>query len=194
MEDARGAKNCSLPAAAEAVYSQLRTAMTASDLPPAEPGAGAYAVPKADLNQPAVMNRPPRPSVGDVLLLAIVQVAGIAVTRILLRVLFGIAWSGYPIAGAVVGAAVFGALEKLHRPKASSLAYVFYLALWSAVPWILISSATMVVYYRTFHHAQSQALWWLLPVRRVLLAGVLSFAATFVGALIGTRGGTGPRV
>ena len=155
--------------------------------------AGPYAVPKADLNQPGMIDRPPRPSVGDVLLLAILQVAGIAVTRILLRVLFGVAWSGYPIAGAVVGAAIFGALEKLHRPKASSLAYVFFLALWSTVPWILISSASMVVFYRTSYHAQSQALWWLVPARRVLLAGVLSFAATFVGALIGTRGGTGPR-
>jgi len=154
--------------------------MTASDLPHAEPGAGPYTVPKADLNERGVIERPPRPSVVDVLLLVIVQVAGIAVTRIILRVLFGIAWSGYPIAGAVVGAAIFGVLEKLHRPKASSLAYVFYLALWSAIPWILISSAAMVVYYRTFHHAQSQALWWLVPARRVLLAGVLSFAATFV--------------
>jgi hypothetical protein len=168
--------------------------MTVSDLPPAEPGAGAYTVPKADLNQPGMMDRPPRPSVGDVLLLAILQVAGIAVTRILLRTLFGIAWSGYPIAGAVVGAAIFGGLEKLYRPRASGLVYVFYLALWSAVPWILISSAAMVIYYRTFHHGQSQVLWWLLPARRVLLAGVLSFAATFAGALIGTRGLCGPRV
>ena len=125
-------------------------------------------------------------------MLAILQVAGIAVTRILIRVLFGIAWSGYPIAGAVVGAFIFGALEKTYRPKASSLAYVFYLALWSAIPWLLISSAAMVVYYRTSHH--TQALWWLVPARRVLLAGALSFAATFVGALIGTRRGTGPRV
>ena len=167
--------------------------MTAPDLPPTEPVAGPYTVPKADLNQPGVIERPPRPSVGDVILLVILQVAGIAVTRILLRVLFAVAWSGYPVAGAVVGAAIYGALEKLYRPKASNLAYVFFLALWSAVPWILISSASMVVYYRTFHHAQSQALWWLLPARRVLLAGVLSFAATFVGALIGTRGVSGPR-
>ena len=49
--------------------------MTASDLPPAEPGAGPYTVPKADLNQPDVIDRLPRPSVGDVLLLAILQVA-----------------------------------------------------------------------------------------------------------------------
>jgi hypothetical protein len=89
-------------------------------------------VPKANINQPGVIDRPPRPWVGDVLLLVILQVAGIAVTRILLRVLFGIAWSGYPIAGAIVGAAIFGTLEKLHRPKTSNLAYVFYLALWSA--------------------------------------------------------------
>ena len=160
--------------------------MTAPDLPPTEPDASPYVVPKAAINQTGVMDRAPRPSVGDVLLLVILQVAGIAVTRILLRVPFGIAWSGYPIAGAVVGAVVFGAFERLRRPQASGVDYAFYLALWSAIPWILISSAAMVVYYRTFHH--TQAFWWLVPARRVLLAGVLSFAATSAGALIGTRG------
>jgi hypothetical protein len=85
-------------------------------------------------------------------------------------------------------------LERPLRRKAFSLAYVFYLALWSAVPWILITSTAMVVYYRTSsHHALSQALGWLLPAGRVLLAGVFSFAATFVGALIGTRGISGPQ-
>jgi hypothetical protein len=159
--------------------------MTAPDLPPSEPSAGPYTVPKADLNQLGVIDRPPRPSVGDVAMLAFLQVTLSALLGLALWVFFDKSWAWYPLVGITIGAVVFAELRK--RPRHGSYVSVhrLYLALWSG----LSGSAVIVLLLTVRKRPPLLAVkyWWLVVASASLTMGIIAFALSMVGLWLGTR-------
>ncbi len=150
-------------------------------------GAGPYEVPKADLNQPGSAERPPRPSVGDVLLVMLLQLAAVAILGRALPPLLGRSWPGYPFAGRMIGAATFAMLEKRHRPGSRPLGFIALLALWATLAWLLFTVLSMGVFLGLPNHWPTPGIEWLATANRLLVSGASTFVATVAGLWLGSR-------
>jgi hypothetical protein len=151
-------------------------------------GTSPYQVPKSDLNQPGTFEPPPRASVGDVLLLVLLQLAAVSIIGLALPAIFGRSWSGYPFAGRMIGAMAFAMLEKQYRPRSRSIGFIAVLALWSTLAWLLFTSISMGVFGGVPTRWQAPDIRWLETASRLLVGGSSTFVATLVGLWLGSRG------
>ncbi len=156
--------------------------MPASDRESGRDVAGLYEAPRADINATGTMVRGPRPSLGDVSLLLLLQLASMYVLNAR-GTLVGSACRGYGPVGFALGAFVFA----LFQPASLVGSYRLRLSVWATFAWMLMLCASAAVaVYGSFYLRHPWVLWPL--IARVVVYGLaICFAATLPSLWLGAQ-------